>query len=609
MKPSMLARAWREYRNKSLNRELLIAYGWGDGGGGPTREMVEAAGDLATPLSRELPTATTGTVRAFMDRLAERLRDRTDVPRWVGEMYFEYHRGTYTSQSRTKRNNRLAERDLHNAELLASLALAVAGQPYPKAQFDEAWQIVLTHQFHDILPGSSIGPVYADAERNYAHARALTDAIIAQSHSAIAQTSAVAPATLMICNSLPWSRAELITIPVDAAANLNTITQVAADQQALALVQQVAPLGYQPASAATLPGADMTITPDAIDTPYWSIALNARGEFTRLYDKRADREVMREGDRGNAFQLFEDKPLNFDAWDIDSFYAQKQWALPDPPEITVVETGPLRGAVRLEWRYHADTRITQFLRVFAHTPRIDFVTTVDWHERQTLLKVAFPADIHNGRATADIQFGNIERPTHTNTSWDQARFETCAHKWVDLAEGDYGVALLNDCKYGYDIHERTLRQTLLKSAISPDRDADQGLHQFTYSLWPHQGDWFTGGVHRAAYDLNYPLLTFTSSGEPGTTPAQLSLVTCDQANVIIETIKRAEDSDALVIRLYECANRRGPLTLRLGLPAARVWDTNLLEEQRQPASLAGDGLTITGAIAPYQIKTFVVELR
>ena len=228
--------------------------------------------------------------------------------------------------------------------------------------------------------------------------------------------------------------------------------------------------------------------------PAWS--LNERGQLTRLLDKTAGREVLAEGARANVFQLFEDKPLQYDAWDIDAYYEQKSWELDNLVGCAVIEQGPLRAGLQLEWLYNKRTRVTQKLYIYAHSRRIDFVTKVDWQERQTLLKVAFPVAIHNGRATADIQFGNIERPTHRNTSWDKARFETCAHKWFDLSEGDYGVAVLNDCKYGYDVQANVMRQTLLKGAIYPDPHADLGQHVFTYSLLPHTGGWFEGGVHQ-----------------------------------------------------------------------------------------------------------------
>ncbi|MBA3826552.1 MAG: alpha-mannosidase, partial [Ktedonobacterales bacterium] len=609
--PGVMARTWRNYRQQALNRELLVAYGWGDGGGGPTREMVEAAQMQMPPISREIPSAAPGTVRGFMERLAARVGDDPRLPLWAGELYFEYHRGTYTSQARTKRNNRLAERDLHNAEWLAALAQHMAGQPYPFATLDAAWQVVLTHQFHDILPGSSISEVYQDAEANYAQVRATTDNVITAALAAITAAVAAPAGSLVAFNGLSWSRGGLVEVPPIHAAALDLPQQTLPNGQTLVRVPAVPALGYQAiqpsASARDDTAASLTVTPTLLENDFVRVELNARGQITRIFDKVQAREVLAPDARGNVFQLFEDKPLNFDAWDIDAFYAQKQWELDDLVQAEVEESGPLRATLRLQWRYLDRTLITQRIRLTSDSAQIDFVTEVEWHEQQTLLKTAFPVAVHNSFATAEIQFGNIRRPTHRNTSWEQAQFETSGHKWVDLSEGDYGVALLNDCKYGYDVRENVMRLTLLKGAISPDPQADQGHHVFTYSLLPHAGDWFAGGVAQAAYALNHPLLVATTTGDEGTLPAALALATVTPTNVIIETVKRAERTDFLTLRLYECANRRGTFTVTLPFVAASVNRTNLLEDAPEGLPLSADGHSFTGSITPYQVVTVVVR--
>jgi len=627
VKPGVLARAWKNYQQKPLNQELLVAYGWGDGGGGPTREMIEALEQLSTPLSQELPTAAPGGVAEFMRRLAERLKGNPRVPRWVGELYFEYHRGTYTSQGRTKRANRLAERDLHNAEWLASLALLLTGAPYPQEALNSAWRAVLTHQFHDILPGSSIGPVYEDAARNYAGVSSTTTAIIEQAQHRLSAAIDAPAGALLLWNPLSWPRSALIELDQAVADTLNLPQQPLEGQRALVQAPEVPAFGYQtclPQPKERDPGATrpfLQVSTERIETAFYSMHLNERGQITRLFDKTAfagaGRELMRPGERANVFQMFEDRPLNFDAWDIDAVYEQKQWELDQLEQAEVIEYGPLRAGVRFQWSYQDRTRISQRLYIYAHSRRIDFVTDVEWQERQTLLKAAFPTDIHSGHATAEVQFGNVERPTHRNTSWDQARFETCAHKWVDLSEGNYGVALLNDGKYGYDVHDRTLRLTLLKGAISPDAHADLGTHQFTYALLPHEGGWYQAGVHRAAYELNYPVLASISGGQvwqqgqeasliQGQMPRSLSLLQIDAPNIMIETVKCAEDSEALIVRLYECANQQSPFTLHLPFPLARAEETNLLEEEPQAATLSAEGHRIAGILHPFQIKTLAL---
>ncbi len=342
--------------------------------------------------------------------------------------------------------------------------------------------------------------------------------------------------------------------------------------------------------------------------------LNERGQIVSLFDKANRREVLAPGGRGNVFQAFEDKPMAFDAWDVDIYYQEKMAEVDDLVEAVAEETGPLRGSLRLVWRYR-DSTITQRLTLYAGSPRIDFRTEIDWHEAQTLLKVAFPVDIRATRATYDIQFGAIERPTHWNTSWDWARFEVCAHKWADLSEGDYGVALLNDCKYGHDIHDNVMRLTLIKSAIRPDAHADKGRHVFTYSLLPHAGDWRQGGVVREAYGLNYPLLPAVSGfgrdggmegSEISDRPARLSFAGASVANVIVETVKRSEDDpEAWIFRVYECEQSRARgVRLTLGRPLRQAVECNLVEREARAVEFDAQGITFD--ILPFEIKTFKV---
>jgi alpha-mannosidase len=616
--PSSLAGTWKVYQQKALNADLLLAYGYGDGGGGPTRAQVEAIAPLGHALAPEIPAARAGRVEDHMDRLAASLQGNPEVPRWVGELYLEYHRGTYTSQARMKRANRMSERSLHEAEWLASMALYFAGQDYPADDLSTAWKTTLLHQFHDVLPGSSIAEVYHDALEQHAQVAATTGRIVREAMATLARHLDASSGALIVFNATSWAREGLVEIDKEAAVPLGLPTQSLSDGRALVRVPRVPAYGYRALDPATTPPAQtpadvLLATPTLLENRFFRIELNERGQIVRLLDKEGHggrgREVLQSGTCGNVFQLFEDRPLNWDAWDINEFYEEKSWVLDQLVKAEVVETGPLRATLQMEWRYLNRTAITQRMSIYAHSRRIDFATTVDWHERRTLLKAAFPVAVRSGQTTAEIQFGNIMRPTHRNTSWDQARFETCAHKWFDLSEGDYGVALLNDCKYGYDVHDSTLRLTLLKGAVNPDPTADVGRHQFTYSLLPHAGGWYEGQVHREAYDLNYPLLAIMRPEERGewTLPAALGLVEATPGNVVVETVKRAEEGTALVVRIYECANRRGPFQLRLPFPAAHVDETNLLEEQPQPAQLSDDARSIQGMVRPYEIRTFVIH--
>jgi len=616
-----VVRTWDNYQQKRINDEVLHSFGFGDGGGGPTKEMLESAKRLADMPG--IPRVVLGHPEDFFDRLAERVAGH--APRWVGELYLEYHRGTYTTQARNKRANRKSELLYRDAELFASMAQALLGRPYPHQPLNEGWELILLNQFHDIIPGSSINQVYVESQQQYAQVRQLGAG--ARDDALRALTDALdlsgMEAGIVVYNSTSWPRFDTVRVelPPDAPEAFALISpteqlmpyqlvETGGKRELVFAAQGVPPCGWhvyrlQRVAKPVAFESALQVTPQRIETPFWRIALNAAGQITSLWDKQAEREVIAEGEVANRFLAFEDKPVRFDAWDIDIFYQEKSWAADEPAEIAVEEVGPVRGRLRVS-RTFLKTTISQWITVYAGTPRIDFETEVDWRERQTLLKVAFPVAVHSPRATYEIQYGNVERPTHWNTSWDWARFETCAHKWADLSEGDYGVSLLNDCKYGHDIKGHTMRLTLLKSPLLPDPEADAGHHAFTYSLYPHGGDWRCGTV-AAAYELNVPLLARYREGGSGQLPADYSLVEVDQPGVIVEAVKMAEEGDDLIVRVYECYNSRGPVTMRFAAPIAEAYECNLLEEGRDPVDV--DGRELRFEIGPYQIRTFGISLR
>ncbi|MDI7277749.1 MAG: glycoside hydrolase family 38 C-terminal domain-containing protein, partial [Anaerolineae bacterium] len=285
-------------------------------------------------------------------------------------------------------------------------------------------------------------------------------------------------------------------------------------------------------------------------------------------------------------------------------YEEKRFPLSQPATLRVIEQGPVRAGVEVRRRL-LNSELVQRIYVYERLPRIDFDTEIDWQEKQVLLKVAFPLAVHADQATYEIQFGSLTRPTHRNTSWDAARFEVPAHKWADLSEGDYGVSLLNDCKYGYDARDNVLRLTVLRAPTYPDPRADEGVHRLTYSLYPHPGDWRRGTVQQA-YSLNVPLGTELVEPHRGRLPARWSLVAADRPNVIVETVKVAEDSDELVLRLYECYNQRGPVTLHFGAPLLSAVECNLIEDGAEPVSFAGQSVSLY--LGPYQVRTLKVRL-
>jgi len=600
--PAQIIGTWRTFQQKELHQQLLTSFGYGDGGGGPTREMLENLREMsnfpATPRVRQ------GAAGDFFRELEASAGER--LPVWNGELYLEYHRGTYTTQSRNKRANRKSEFLLHDAEFLATLAALVNQEyTYPAETLRKAWELVCLNQFHDILPGSSIGPVYAESLQQYAwvqeQARAVRDA-------ALSAISARMGGDLLVVNPTSFSRDDLAFWPgrlktgerLCLADGTPVPTQPVAGGTLLAagtlLPYSVTPLYIMPGEA-SLPDASLQVTPALLENSYLRVELNDEGDIVRIYDKANRREVLPPGAVANQFQAFEDRPVNFDAWDIDIFFDDKMWLAGPAESIRVVESGPLRATLEIQ-RTILHSRYTQRISLSWNSPRLDFETFIDWQERSVLLKAAFPVDILAPAATYEIQWGNVTRPTHRNTSWDWARFEVCAQKWVDLSEGDYGVSLLNDCKYGHDVREHVMRITLLRGTTLPDPQADWGEHTFTYSLLPHAGA-LSETTLAAAYALNDPLIV--TQGRGGKQSMPLSLIFTDRPNVIVETIKRAEDGNGIIVRFYEGLRRRGPLTLTCGFDLAGAWQTNLLEENQNVLQPAGRQVSLS--VRPYQIVT------
>ncbi len=621
MRPEDVRGIWNAYRQKDINDELLLIYGWGDGGGGPTREMIEWS--LAQKNLPGQPRVQLGKAEPYFERLAQRLEGE-NLPVWDGELYLEFHRGTYTSQASTKRANRKTEILYHNAEWAAALAGVLTGQAnYPAAQLNTGWDRILLNQFHDILPGSSIREVYEDALDDYAQAAEIGEQALDEAVDTLLARIPLEGDGVVVFNPLSWRRDGLVALKMSELLDGKTLlhpggspspTQVIesdGEPAVLVAVDDIPALGYRAyplVQAAPAVENPLVVTPTRMENAFYAVHLDERGQITSIYDRRAQRELLPEGCKGNVLQAFEDKPMAFDAWDIDIYYQEKMREVSDLVEAIVEETGPLRGTLRLTWRFNRST-IQQRLRIYAYSPRIDFDTQVDWHEQQVLLKAAFPVDVRATKATYEIQFGSVERPTHWNTSWDWARFEVSGHKWADLSEGNYGAALLNDCKYGYDIKDGVMRLTLIKSAVRPDALADKGRHAFTYSLLPHAGDWREGDVTREAYALNLPLIGRPYRKETPENqqdlPAEFEFITLPSDHIILETVKKAEQGGGWVLRLYEYGQKRQQaVNLTLGRSISRAVECDLMEENHRPAAWSNNSLTFD--IEPFEIKTFMV---
>jgi len=597
---------WSNFQQKEMQRDLLMAYGFGDGGGGPTREMLEniqAMGNFPG-----LPRVQQSSVKKFFETITPLTENRM-MPVWNGELYLEYHRGTYTTQARNKRANRKSEFLLHDAEFLASLAAQLdPAYQYPTDSFKQAWQTVCLNQFHDIIPGSSIGPVYEESQAQYAE---LATNITATRNEALAALADKLDGDVLLVNPTSFPRTDLAFLPGEFSTGCARDGQPVPVQQVdgglLIDAGELPP--YSVTSLSYVPvNVPMPLTRSVqyiLENDFIRAEFNAAGDLARLFDKAAQREVLAAGAIGNQLQAFEDRPKSWDAWDVDIFYDDKMWLAEPADSIELFESGPLLQVMEIK-RKILNSTYTQRISLRHNSPRLDFDTTIQWNERHTMLKVAFPVDVLAPQATYEIQWGNVQRPTHRNMSWDWARFETCAHKWVDLSEGDYGVSLLNDCKYGHDIHGNVMRITLLRSPTMPDPTADMGEHMFTYSLFPHAGNW-NEKTQAEAYALNDPIIVYRSDrGQTLTSALSLrergaSFVSVSAPNVIIETVKRAEDGDGVIIRLYESQRKRRPVTMQTAFRLEAAWETNLLEENQ--SALRVEDAQIHLNLRPYQIMT------
>jgi alpha-mannosidase len=618
--PQSVQGIWNAYRDKELNRNLLLAYGYGDGGGGVNREMLEMRRRLENMPG--LPKTVTGRADAYFRQLQETVAG-TDryVHTWDGELYLELHRGTYTSQAYNKRMNRKLELLYREAEWLGTLGCAIRGDwsLYRAKELHDGWIILLRNQFHDIIPGSSIREVYEDSRLEYAEAEKLgKGAWRNAAEHLLTEGRGGKDGWITVFNGASWERSDLVQIPADPARGIGTWRDAAGrklpsqrmvDGSWLVEPPGVPPMGFaslvfaqgQPDPAATAAGP-FAFHRNSVTTPFYEIRWNDKGQLIRLHDRQAGREVLADNARGNVFQVFEDKPKGrHEAWDIDLFYQEKMREIDTFGGAAVEEAGPLAAVIRFQWTCGGSS-IIQRMVLYAGSRRIDFRTRVDWHEQRRLLKVAFPVEIRAVQATYDIQFGNVKRPTHWNTSWDYARFECAGHQWADLSESGYGVSLLNDCKYGYDIKDNVMRLTLIKSALVPDARADQGEHDFVYSLLPHQGDWLEAGTVREAWALNNPL----SCAEGRTAADSFSLFRTSAGHVMIDAVKKAEDGGAMIVRMHEYAGSRGKVRLIPGVPVGCWQECDLLERPLEPAR---EGEPLEFRIKPYEIKTFRIELR
>jgi alpha-mannosidase len=652
-RPQDVQEHWQAHKEKDRHDELMLLYGHGDGGGGVTHEMLEYVERSACIAGQ--PQAKYSTARQFFERISS---SGVKLPDWHGDLYLELHRGTYTTHAKNKRSNRQAEQLYRAAEVWLSLCGLLDPQRQAQAgkRLEEGWKLLLLNQFHDIIPGTSIPEVYETSSKQYEEIMRLGNAALEEAMGLLAgrmQTEENEGAAYVAFNSLGWARDGIVYIPLQPG--MEQLTAYDADGELQCRIEA----SLQPGQAerlavrtGTIPAfgcktfwlrrgnsaspamrsddaathmagqageADKSSTGSTgigvFETDYYTIELDEQGLISRLYDKACDRELLQSGRRGNELQLFHDTPLLWDAWDIAHDYESKR---ADAPQLTgwrILEHSADRIAIELNWRL-SQSRISQQIIIPIHDRCIEFRTYVDWQENHKLLKAAFPLGLATGKATYEIPFGALERTTHRNTSWEQAQYEVCGHRWADLSEHGYGVSLLNDCKYGYDIKDSVLRLSLLRAPGWPDAGADRGEHVFTYALYPHEGSWQQAQTVRVAAGLNEPLRAIKADSATAVSAAQAtgsfeqSWIHVASDQVILDTVKPAEDGTGIVLRLYEAHGGRSEAVINLSeeLLAAgerfAVTEVNILEDRLADLTMSGDGLRLS--FKPFEIKTIKI---
>ncbi len=599
LKPVQTIKRWKERRQKDGYSIRAFPFGWGDGGGGPTREHLEIGRRMAD--LEGCPKVKFASPAEFFSDLVK-LGPPDD--RYVGELYFQCHRGTLTSQAKTKKGNRKSELALREAEAWSAIASALSGYAVPAERFEANWRAVLLNQFHDILPGSSIQRVYEEAEASYAQVIADAQTLTQQAAGALVGDGQPGGAVTVL-NSLSWPRTEVVALPgaaggaVDAEGHALPVQVIDGQNFVEVTVPACGWTSVKLAEAGPAVKGGVKATAAGLENDQLRVKLDRFGRITSIFDKQTRREWAK--GLCNELLMFRDVPTNFEAWDIDSTYQAVPVPLDAPAEIEVLAEGPLLGAVRVRRKVN-ESMMEQVIRLRRGSRRVDFDTVIDWQERQKLLKVAFDVDVHAHEAIHEIQFGHLRRPNHASRPYDADRFEVANHKWSALAEENRGFGVLNDCKYGLNVIGSSIRLTLLRAPLAPDMHADRGRQSFTYSFYAWNGSLAECGVVREGYQLNVPVVTV--DGDAG----GRCVLSLDADNLVLEALKVAEDgSGDLIARLYEskrCATRA---TLRTDLPIVSAGRCDMLENVQKELKVKDGAVQLD--FRAFEIQTLRLRLK
>ncbi len=573
---------WNRYQQKEYASEAISTFGYGDGGGGPTIEMLENQRRLSygiPGIPRTQIDFAANTLERIKNSFDENCKLLKETPKWCGELYLEFHRGTYTNMAKNKKYNRKSELLYQYAEAASVFDMLLSGGKYDAEAIYNAWETILLNQFHDVIPGSSIKEVYEDSDRMYEEITAIGEDIVSKKLSSIA-SGIDAEDGIIVFNPTGFAASGIISCD---------------DKKYFC--KDVPAYGWKHISESEETG-NATVNNNVLENKYYILTLDENANISSIFDKRTGREVL--CGTGNQFELYEDRPYAFDGWELSSYHKHKRTEINNVSEITPFSDNVSAGFIIK--REFSNSVIIQKIILYTDIERIDFETEIDWHENNMILKTAFPVNVFATNATYDIQFGNVLRPTHTNTSWDKAKFEVCAHKWADVSDYNHGVSILNDCKYGHSVDGNVMRLTLLKAASYPNPESDRGINTFTYSLLPHEGDFRQGGTVNAAYSLNNPLRCVKASAG-GTLPGCHSMVSCDNKNIVIDTVKKAENNDDVIIRAYDCYNCTDDVTFKFGFDVKKVYVCDMLENFEYEVETANNSVTVN-------VKNFeIVTLR
>lgn len=634
LRAKSMASGMKQFEKNTGLKKIFILYGLGNHGGGPNREMLDRAKGYADQLI--FPKMVHSSFSHYLDKINK--GELKTLPVWEDELYLEYHRGTYTTQAETKKLNRKSEVLLANSEKISSLAF-LYGRDYPHLPLKSAWEKVLMNQFHDILPGSSINPVYRDAKEFYRDSSRLAKNELLESMNFLAKSINTLQGEegipLVVFNTLSWERNDVVKVALPSKlkgkplvvshAGEETPSQIITTPKGQILcfiAKGVPPLGYKvykikEGEASPPKNNSLQVDKTSLENRFFRITLHPEsGNIISIFDKKAKREILAPNSQGNELQLLEDIPDRWDAWNIQ--YTGRKWTLDNFDSIKIAQKGPIMASLKVEKSYLGLSKarrepttdfpssfFSQEIILYNDVPRIDIEMNVDWWEDHVLLKVAFPVDVKNDWATYEIPFAFIQRPTTQNTDWEKARFEVPAIRWADLSDGAYGVSLLNESKYGYDIKDNVMRLTLLRSPLSPDPMADRGKHSFSYSLYPHEGNWKEAHTVQKGYEFNVPLLAFFQEEHKGVLPPSLSFFHVVPSNIILASIKKAEDRSTIILRIYEAEGKDTEACLEFFRTPKKIYELDLMEQRLRTISFNDKSATLH--FGKSEIKTIEIE--